>query len=74
MAKKEFIKRSLVKICLSTNQPKVDPKRDTPIFYEQRKKAAEYFKIPSKLINREINTFNKLYDLIINNNQNPSYS
>jgi hypothetical protein len=74
MVKKEFIKKSLIKICLSTNQPKVNPNKNTPIFYVQRKKAIEYFGISPKLANREINTFNKLYDLIINNNQNPSYS
>jgi hypothetical protein len=74
MVNNELIKKTLVKICLSTNQVKVNPEKDTPIFYPQRKKAAEYFGIPAKLITREINTFNKLYDLIVNNNHNPSYS
>lgn len=74
MIKKEIIKKTLVNLCVSTNQIKVDPKKDTPIFYEQRKKSAEYFNLPRGLLSREINTFNKLYKIIVNNNQNPLYS
>lgn len=67
MINKKDVKKSLVNLCVSTGQIKAEPIKDTPIYYHQRKKAAEYFGIPKEFLDRNVNSFNKLYNVIINN-------